>query len=446
MDLDNLRLRLAKRHAGRLADELIRWAEEDRALLRRLELVAKEEESAELAKALKRRVSALRRARSFVDRDKGRAFYRDLEGLLESLREGLLEKDPESACSILESFIQTDGATIERVHDSSGVGWFFEEACRLYLQAAARTRGERDWVERLYELVKEDEYDVRGALLRHAEALLSEHELRRLARRFEDDWRAATDSKSARLAASARLGMVAVALRDPRLYERSYSLDGRALNDLELLDVARQYLRLGHAQEAIQRLRQVSGRSFERLDLLAECYEQTGQRTERIDCLWALVERLLDWGYFEMLLELLAEEDREAARERASQIAARAEDPIRGAGFLLRLGRNEEAERLVIDRLDTLRQGFYGYLRELARLASERGAYRIEMFCYRALLEEILDEGRSRAYGHAARYFRRLAELDERVETYQPLVAHAAYVASLRDHHGRKKAFWRRVE
>ncbi len=68
------------------------------------------------------------------------------------------------------------------------------------------------------------------------------------------------------------------------------------------------------------------------------------------------------------------------------------------------------------------------------------------MLCYRALLEDILDDRRSRAYGHAARYLKRLGELDGVVESYAPAVDHEEYVGWLRDRHGRKRAFWRRVE
>ena len=85
-------------------------------------------------------------------------------------------------------------------------------------------------------------------------------------------------------------------------------------------------------------------------------------------------------------------------------------------------------------------------LTKLAKLAEERTAHHIEVFCYRALLEDILDEGRSRAYGHAARYLKRLGELDGVVGSYGPAVDHEEYVGRLRDRHGRKYAFWRRVE
>jgi hypothetical protein len=38
-----------------------------------------------------------------------------------------------------------------------------------------------------------------------------------------------------------------------------------------------------------------------------------------------------------------------------------------------------------------------------------------------------------------------LRELDARVDRYQPLPTHAVFEAALRDAHGRKVAFWRRL-
>ena len=66
--------------------------------------------------------------------------------------------------------------------------------------------------------------------------------------------------------------------------------------------------------------------------------------------------------------------------------------------------------------------------------------------CYRRLLRNILDEKRSKAYGHAARYYRRLEQLDSQIDDYGRLRDHIVFVEDLRAAHGRKYGFWNRVE
>lgn len=52
-----------------------------------------------------------------------------------------------------------------------------------------------------------------------------------------------------------------------------------------------------------------------------------------------------------------------------------------------------------------------------------------------------------RAYGHAAaRYFRRLGELDGTIDDYGPVVDHETFVDELRQRHGRKSSFWKKAE
>ena len=63
------------------------------------------------------------------------------------------------------------------------------------------------------------------------------------------------------------------------------------------------------------------------------------------------------------------------------------------------------------------------------------------VFC-RALLNPILERGRSKAYHHAVQYLRELRRLDPAIDDYRHLPTHAEYEARLRDCHGRKTGFW----
>lgn len=452
MDADDLRRRLADLGAERLAALLVSWTDTDPALRRELELIALEGDPSSLAAALRRRVAGLKRAKKFIPNREAFAFAHTLDGLLERVHSSLLEADPDAACSVLESFLQTDEATFERVDDSSGsVGDSFRWACRLFLQAAARAKGRRDWVRRLHELASADDYGVREPLLEHADELLSEHELRRLAKLFEEDARRAAetddDEDYSAWSARARLTLVSRALRDPRLEERLLMEEGGGgLNEFQRLDLARRCLEYGEIEEAERHLRAVPETNATRWDLLAQCHERAGRERERLDCLWKFFELTLSWETFQELSALLPEPELRSARSRAREAALRADEPVVAARLLLQLGLVVDADRVVADQHAALDGSFYTRLRALAELARSREAVRIEMFCYRALLDDILDDGRSRAYGHAARYLKRLAALDATVTSYAPAAAHEEYVAGLRQRHGRKYSFWQRVE
>jgi hypothetical protein len=64
---------------------------------------------------------------------------------------------------------------------------------------------------------------------------------------------------------------------------------------------------------------------------------------------------------------------------------------------------------------------------------------------YRALLNSILERANSVAYGHAARYWWTLKEIDAACETLVPLGCHAEYEATVRAKNPRKVGFWAQV-
>ena len=65
--------------------------------------------------------------------------------------------------------------------------------------------------------------------------------------------------------------------------------------------------------------------------------------------------------------------------------------------------------------------------------------------CYRSLLLDILIQGRSKAYTHAARYYKKLAVILDEIQHFKPLTNHAEFIQLLKDKHGLKRSFWQRV-
>jgi hypothetical protein len=65
---------------------------------------------------------------------------------------------------------------------------------------------------------------------------------------------------------------------------------------------------------------------------------------------------------------------------------------------------------------------------------------------YRALTNATLARGLSKYYGYAVRYVKKLDWLARKIDRWHGIESHAAYMAMLREKHGRKTAFWSRYE
>ena len=73
-----------------------------------------------IAKIVDRRLSALERARSFIEWDKARAFEKDLSATVKVAAEELGQASPEMAIERLLTFIATHEKVFDRVDDSHG--------------------------------------------------------------------------------------------------------------------------------------------------------------------------------------------------------------------------------------------------------------------------------------------------------------------------------------
>ncbi len=392
-------------------------------------------------------ITALGRSRRFVGYRESFALAGELRELLAAIRERILPDLPARAFELADAFIRADSRVFERLDDSAGiVGDAFRDACLLWLDAAAQSRKDEDWVERIHALAADNDYGVRDPLLPNASRLLSEHELRRLARRYEEEGKAAGSDRDTAHDRWVNLGEVAKALRDPALLERAGVAWGYALNDRHQLEIARHCVEWGQIDEALARLESIAEGDYSRDSLLLDCYEKKGNRNMQIRLVWRLFEAVPDIELHARLLALVPVGEQGATRRRAREIAFHSPGTNSAIEFLLRAGWEDDAERIAIERRSDLDGQHYPALLELGELAANAKRPRIEVVCYRNLLRSILEDRRSKAYGHADKYFKRLVRLDDAIDDYGPLIDHARFVEELRLDHGRKSAFWGRVE
>ncbi len=476
MTHDELRTRLAKLSKQRLAQFLADLARDIPGLDERVEALALSGDPKSLARLLRKRLMSVKRGRRFIDRRASRAFAAELSGWIEDVGQGLLETDPEAALGLLEEFIGSDGRILGRVDDSNGlIGDAFRLACGMWYRAASKLPASHDWVKRVHDLHADNDYGVRDALLDEAAVRLSELELRRLAKMYEEEavppparegparkgkgkpgdievsahWDG-SDRDWEALGAASAMGQVAVALKDAALYEKSLRIRSPQLNTLQAMDVAKQYVAFGPVEKAIPLLEFAGSddRSLGQLDLLVEAYEKLGDVAK----LRQMRKRLFEWSVssedFVAYLACLPESERAKAKKRAIAKLRTTADPFRSAQFLLEIGDPESAARIVESASDGLKDTFYAQLLRLAKGFEQAGQFLPAILCYRALCEQILKEARSKAYGRASRYVAKLdaLNLNPKLADYGNFHDHAAYMAGLRERHGLKYAFWRRLK
>ena len=442
-----LRAALEKMEPDALVAFLVELAEQDESWRERVAELARCARPSRSAAALEERLDYFQRGRFTISYLERGAFVAELNAWLDDLETHLLGADPATAWTLVDRFLRTDRRILQGASDSNGaIRDTYRRACTLWHWAAATHPTESDWVDRIYALHADNEYGTRDAILDEAATSLSEPDLRRLARMYEREAEAATDGDSHRLLrASTAMGQVACALADARLHERSVRILSPEPNALQAEYIAEQYLRFGPVEEAIawiHRAAEAEDRHIERLDLLAQAYEKLGDRERLIDTRRRLWERSLSLELFSEYTALLEEPDRDAARRRAVNYAEQSCDPVRAGLFLLDLDGPDRAAAAVLGHPDQLQLSFYGDLIELARGFEGAGRVLAQVVCYRALIEQVLEEGRTVGYEQAKRYLERLAELHPSVADYGSFPDHVAYEGHLRLRYAQERTFW----
>ena len=441
-----------------LVDVLLELASQYDAVNKRLTRLQLINHPEKLAAGFRKTLSAWRRSKKFYAYRKSPAFGQELELWLTQVESELLPKDPPAALALFELFIDSDASWFERADDSDGcVGDAVRSACVHWLQAARRCESPAgEWPERLVALYCGDEYGAREPLLRRADLLLDEAGLRLLVAKFEQELASALASAAAvhsraslpfgvyRLAGA--LSLLSEALHDPEVLVRSVCSYSLKPNGLQKESFVAAYLKADRPEEALPWL-QDSWEQFEgrRQSLLSDTLARLGRGQESAELRKQLFEKSLAVYDYQRWIESLPVADHPQTHERARQLALVFADPCAAAQLLLSLDEAQDAEAKLIESVELVDGRHYGALPAMAEVLLAQRCYRGATVLYRALLNSILERANSPAYGHAARYWWKLKDIDAGRETLAPLVSHAEYEAGVRAKNSRKVSFWAQV-
>ena len=427
-----------------------------------------------VAKLIDKRLSALERARSFVDWEKAKAFEEDLSATVGSIVGELAPASPEMAIDRLLRFLATCESVFQRVDDSRGriQELYAGMAVSIGDIASKLTAPEKDHlVEKIMATLGEGSYGYLLAVARAVAEHLDETMLRRwdrlLAARQESfdanpggerDWRRqaqAGEVRSVRQVVADVLGdldgLIALEESKPAPVQDTYGIAERLLKAGRLAEALEwirkktgptiRYMRMSDLADGSEA--REPGSSDRRL-LEARILEAQGDKQAAQKLRWSGFETTLDARVLRAYVEALADFEEFEALDRAFDVASASKQRYLALEFFLDWPRLDRAARLVFEHRKDWEGRYYEFLAPAAEtLEHEHPAAATVL--YRALLDDILARARSNAYTAGGRHLARLdalapaADADLRQAGIDP---HVTYRAALRKNHGRKHGFW----
>ena len=214
------------------------------------------------------------------------------------------------------------------------------------------------------------------------------------------------------------------------------------------IPIATRLLNAGRPEEALTYLDNVNRsdrRSYpgemEYPELRSAVLKKLGRTQEAFETMWEAFRETLDPSCLDEAIALAGKSKRQKLEKEALEIASKSPEAELALHFLAHRGALERAARLIDQREKEVSGDWYGEVKRIADLlAADYPAQAWKLL--RILLADILEEARSRAYPHAARYYKKMAVLAEKAGMQSE---QEALIQDLRKKHGRKRSFWARV-
>jgi hypothetical protein len=458
--------------AERLSQLLIQISAGDAAAKRLLRLeLAGAQSPAEVARAVRKRLTTIGRSHSFVDGQNRRALVEDLEAQHRAIVDRVAKFDPGEALDLLWRFLELANRVLARCDDRGGaVSEVFRAACGGLgaIAAAAKVDPER-LADRVFAVLGENDYGQHDGLIKVLAPVLGSAGLEHLKARIVElsktpvatpppekrkaiGWIGAGPIYADQLDAHSREHTIRVALQ--AIADAQGDVDGFIALQSEkaktvprvAADIARRLLAAGRAQDAWSAINAVEDARpgwipFEweqtRLDVL----EALGRADEAQAFRWACFERSLRTEHLRAHLKRLPAFDDIAAEERALALAQAWPEVHQALAFLVSWPALDRAADVVVRRVKELNGDHYEILAPAADALAEKHPLAATILL-RSMIDFALKESRATRYRHAARHLADCAGLATTIGTFGAFETHDAYVARLSAEHGRKSAFW----
>ncbi len=395
------------------------------------------------------RMAALRGGDYRHGRAMAEALGRELEQIVADIEQDVFPHHPVPALALTESLLALDEILMEYEDDYGAISRAFEDAGTLWLKAARAARDQEclplmDWPARVLELLGRDSHGVRHHLLKEAERLLDELELRRLNEAYGQARQKAGHGEN-------RYPRLAWGDLQSGWRERDSAAKAPAEPvHAHALEQVRFHLDCGEAdQELAQLLSLKQGIADPEpvLDLLDRAYGQLGDTARRIEVRRERFHLQPDLANYRRLEQLLDEPALQALREQLALEPPAPQEAVTRARVLFAAGLPLLAQVCVLANARTFEiEGNTPRLAALGMEAAQLGSPLAATVVWRALLNSMLNDGRSRDYHIGTRLFVELQHLATGITDYCGVPTHAQYGAALYERHRLKTKFWRGVQ
>ena len=458
--------------APRLSELLIEITKGDIEAKRRLRLeLAAAQGSGEVAKEIRKRLTAIARSHSYVDWDKIKKLIKDLELQHVTIIDQVAKDNPVEALELIWRFVALANSVFERCDDGSGrvVGIFHAAVDDLGEIAVAAKPEPEALANQVFDALIDNGYGQYDYLIRSIAPALGPEGVEFLKRRIT-----ALSKKPAQkpapksrqvigygssgplyaddYAESRRKGVVSLALKeiadaqgDADAFIAQQSEAAKSVPSVAT-QIAGRLLAAGRVEEAWDAVNTVdeSQRGWIPLEweqMKVEVLEALGRGEEEQDLRWSYFERSLNETHLRAYLKRLPDFDDIEAEEQAMTHALQFPSVLQSLSFLISWPAVGKAAELVLTRSDELDGNHYEIL-TLAADALETKHPLAATLLRRALIDFALEKARSKRYRHAARHLNECASLAVSIEDYGSHEPHDAYHDRLKVEHGRKWMFW----
>ncbi|CAK0770058.1 conserved hypothetical protein [uncultured Gammaproteobacteria bacterium] len=439
----------------RLARLLLDHADRDEALAQRLRLLVAMNTGPDcLIAVADARIRDLAGDRDQINAVDSAQLAAGIDDLRRALAVDLVARAPRTAADLLRGLVRTAGPVLERVDDGSGmVADAYVEVIAAWGRAwaAIADRDPATVAALVAEALRLVDAGLRSELVPAFREALGPNGLALLRRLMLNDLEtlSAEEAADQRMDAYALLQQIADALGDVDGFIQAVILCGE--QEIRAPAVAERLLAAGRAVEALAWLDKATDLSggepsnrSETVDLRITALQRLNRTDEAQATRWLWFARTLSLAHFHAFIEALPESGREPARRRGVAAAERHDDVSTALSFLVVLREFEAAEGLILKRRGELDGRRYFALEPLAeQLAAARPL--AALLLYRVMAEAVLIAAQSKAYHHAARYFRQAQRLARAVADWRGQERHETFLARLRTAHPRKRGFWSEV-
>ena len=396
-------------------------------------------------KWFQKRLDEIKSSEEYWSWDGAYSCAEELSDLIQDIKKGI--SNPEEGISLVSDFFESDEFIFERVDDSSGsVGDIYTtDAFDLFAAFARKCKNKQIVIEVVAKLAMSDNYGVRDCLIDEAHKFLSTKKLRELFDFISTKYNKNKFNRNLRLRSLARK------MKDAPLFEKLvHESFNRKVSSSFLVEIAEVYFESGDFQKAQSLIDQISNseeNTFvldKKIQLQKKLLKATRNKARLEKLLMSEFKKDYSESSLKELLKVVGKNKKQALCTKASTDILKNKDWDSSlALFLMDCCKSfDDAEKYILKHIGSLDGEYYFHLLPIAEKMESKKKYLVASLIYRALLDSILDRGKSKYYYHGIKYLKKLDHLGKSVKNWAHFPSHLQYSSGIKMRHERKKAFW----